>query len=60
MSSAADWVVIKYDVQPPVLKCERCGATQVLALPMSVSFFVGGVEAWAFHHRYCEDPRILP
>ncbi len=48
-----DWVVVKYDVQPPMLLCERCGATETLRLPMSVSFLIGGVEAWGERHSTC-------
>lgn len=47
-----DHIVIKYDVQPPVIKCLHCGYEQVLALPMSVIVAMG--YAFTKDHRNCK------
>lgn len=38
--SRTPWVVLRYDVQPPQLECQRCGSRQELTLPA---------------HRHCKE-----
>ena len=33
MKKIPDWIKLKYDVQPNVFECERCGKTRQVHLP---------------------------
>lgn len=48
-----DWVVINYAVQPPRIECQRCGASDVLRLPMSADSLVGISKQWNETHARC-------
>ena len=49
-----DWIKLKYDVQPPVFMCERCGATRECHLPAAVDDVVKQGYAFADSHKYCK------
>lgn len=49
-----DHIVIKYDVQPPVIRCMHCGYEQVLSLPMSVDLLVSMSKVISKEHRNCK------
>jgi len=51
-----DWIIIKYDVQPPVLVCERCSETRELHLPAAVDDVVKQAQAFAEGHKFCKKP----
>lgn len=51
---STDHVVIKYDVQPPVMLCERCGCEQALGLPCPLPELCARGEAFAAAHADCE------
>lgn len=54
------WVVLQYDVQPPELRCKRCGSREVVNLPMSISFLTGWMREWSKRHKDCEPSEEQP
>ena len=53
------WVVVKYDVQPPLLLCERCGESRALKLPMSIDDLGKLSKAYIALHKLC-PPKEVP
>jgi len=51
------WVVLKYDVQPPTFRCERCGSTRIAFLPAAVDDFVKQGAAFGESHKFCKETR---
>jgi hypothetical protein len=50
-----NWVLLKYDIQPPVFMCERCGAKREAHLPAAIDDFVKQGKAFAESHKYCKE-----
>lgn len=53
MKQIPRWIILKYDEQPPVFLCERCGARRPPCLPAEVNDFVLQVAAFAESHKRC-------
>uniref|UniRef100_A0A6M3IM62 Uncharacterized protein n=1 Tax=viral metagenome TaxID=1070528 RepID=A0A6M3IM62_9ZZZZ len=50
-----DWIKLKYDVQPPVFECERCGVTRELHLPAAIDDALKQGQAFAESHKFCQE-----
>jgi hypothetical protein len=48
-----DHVIVQYDVQPPVMRCERCGNRNVLTLPQRSDSLVALLKAFVQAHATC-------
>jgi hypothetical protein len=48
------WINVKCDVQPPLLKCERCGETRDIHIPAAMDDFIKQGEAFSESHKYCK------
>jgi len=55
MKKIPEWILIKYDVKPPLFSCSRCGATRELHLPAAIDDFAKQSEAFAESHRNCKE-----
>lgn len=50
------WIYVKYDVQPPIFLCERCGQTRPVHLPAGIGDDAQKqAEAFAEGHKYCKE-----
>jgi len=49
-------VMVCYDVQPPVLECTRCLATEALVLPLPITKFLEVSADFEKKHIDCEEP----
>lgn len=49
-----DWCVVDYKVQPPVLKCLRCGETAPLPLPAELRKVVARLDGFTITHKLCK------
>ena len=55
-----DWIVLKYDVSPNELVCERCGGRQVMpAGPIPTRIFIAIGDAFKQIHKNCKEERQL-
>jgi len=48
------WIILKYDIQPPVLRCERCGKTETVILPAPVDDLLKGWKEFSNKHKNCK------
>lgn len=46
--------VLKYDVSPPVMLCQRCGAEQQVVLPMAAKELSKTIKTFSAAHAACE------
>jgi len=53
------WVVLKCDVQPSVMICERCDYKQEVRLPLPVDQAVDILNGFARRHQDCK-PQPVP
>lgn len=51
-----DHCVIDLAAQPPLFRCELCGAEQVLQLPISLHEAAWLGEQWVEEHAACAEP----
>ncbi len=49
------WIFIKYDVQPPLLLCDRCKETREIHLPAAVGDLIAQTKAFSESHKYCKE-----
>lgn len=47
-------IIVKYDVQPPLMVCQNCGQTRTISLPCSVNDFVHQAEGFSDSHKNCK------
>ena len=49
-----DWIILEDNVQPPTMKCLRCGATRELHIPATITDVLKQAAGFADTHRFCE------
>ena len=57
MKKIPGWIIIKYDVKPPIFLCKRCGAVRDVYLPAAVDDLMKQAEAVAQSHKYCMEDK---
>lgn len=48
-----DHIVVRYDTQPPVFLCTRCGNSEELMLPVRISQLSKLCRAFTLKHEDC-------
>lgn len=52
---ANSWIVLKYDVNPNEMVCERCKGKQVLPEgPISVNMLLAMMKSFQKSHKHCK------
>jgi hypothetical protein len=55
--SEVEWVFLKYDVQPNLFVCERCGDSFPIKTPCSAKMMIAVGDAFMKQHKHCK-PRL--
>ena len=51
--SDTDHIVLKYDIQPPVFHCQKCGSSEVLKMPTPLTGVLASVDKFTAAHVAC-------
>lgn len=54
------WILIHLEETPHLLKCARCGASQVWANYVALDKFIRDMDYFVWRHKDCEDSGEAP
>lgn len=55
LAEQPEWVVVRSDVHPPRLECQRCRAWEVIGLPLRVDEFLVRGSLFIRKHVWCPE-----
>ena len=53
MKKIPDYIILKYDQEPQIMACNKCGGYRKVHLPAAVDDFIKQAEAFAESHKWC-------
>ncbi len=57
MNKIPDYIILKYNCQPPLLICERCDGRRPLHIPASIDDVLLQARAFAATHKNCQEEK---
>lgn len=57
MTKKHEWIFLKYDVQPNLMICERCGEKVLAPMPCKISTAIEMFKGFAKAHKKCKERR---
>lgn len=55
MKKLTDWIVVKYDVQPAIQLCTRCGTHDNFPFNQPIGYVSDVLKAFIKAHRNCKE-----
>ena len=55
MKTIPNHIIVRYDQEPNILLCERCGQNRVIRLPAEIEDFILQARAFAESHKDCQE-----
>lgn len=58
MAERYDWIVLKYNVTPNLMLCERCKKTYPIHMPCSIGMAVAMNNQFIKEHKNCSETLV--